>query len=33
VKRGEMYLSLGFLESWAKDREAMNADKVGAPYE
>lgn len=32
VKRGEMYLSLGFLESWAKDLETMNAGKVGAPY-
>jgi len=33
VKRGEMYLSLGFLESWARDLETMNAGKVGAPYE
>lgn len=33
VKRGEMYLSLGFLESWAKDLETMNAGKVGALYE
>jgi hypothetical protein len=33
VKRGEMYLSLVFLESWAKDLEAINAGKVGAPYE
>jgi len=33
VKRGEMYLSLGFLESWAKDLETMNKGKVGAPYE
>ena len=33
VKRGEMYLSMGFLESWAKDLETMNAGKVGALYE
>lgn len=33
VKRGEMYLSLNFLESWAGDLENMNAGKVGAPYE
>ena len=32
VKRGEMFLSLGFLESWAKNLEAMNAGKVGALY-
>jgi len=32
VKRGEMYLSLGFLESWVKDLEAMNKGKVGALY-
>ena len=32
VKRGEMYISLGFLESWVKDLEAMNAGKVGALY-
>jgi hypothetical protein len=33
VKRGEMYLSLDFLESWAKDLGEVNTDKVGAPYE
>ena len=33
VKRGEMYLSLDFLKSWAEDLEKMNAGKVGAPYE
>lgn len=33
VKRGEMYLSLDFLGSWAKDLEDMNVSKVGAPYE
>ena len=33
VKRGEMYLSLGFLESWAEDLDTMNKGKVGAPYE
>lgn len=33
VKRGEMYLSLGFLESWVKDLDTMNKGKVGAPYE
>jgi IS5 family transposase len=33
VKRGEMYLSLDFLESWEKDLKNMNAGKVGAPYD
>lgn len=33
VKRGEMYLSLDFLESWAGNLEGLNAGKVGAPYE
>lgn len=33
VKRGEMYLNLDFLESWAKDLKRMNVDKVGAPFE
>ena len=32
VKRGGMYLSLGFLESWAKDLGTMNKGKVGALY-
>lgn len=32
VKRGELYVSLGFLESWAEDLESMNAGKVGALY-
>jgi len=33
VKRGEMYLSLDFLETWAKDLKRLNEDKMGAPYE
>jgi len=33
VKRGEMYLSLDFLKTWAKDLESLNNGKVGAPYE
>lgn len=33
VKRGEMYLSLDFLESWARDLNRMNKGKVGAPYQ
>ena len=33
VKRGEMYLSLGFLETWTEDLDTMNKGKVGAPYE
>lgn len=32
VKRGEMYISLDFLESWRKELESMNEEKVGAPY-
>lgn len=32
VKRGEMYISLGFLESSAEDLKAMNTGKVGALY-
>lgn len=33
VKRGEMYLSLDFLESWAEDVDDLNRGKVGAPFE
>lgn len=33
VRRGEMYLSLDFLETWERDLGQMNAGKVGAPYE
>lgn len=33
VKRGEMYLSLDFLDSWAEDLKNMNVGKVGSPYE
>lgn len=33
VKRGEMYLSLDFLESWEKDVDGLNSGKVGAPFE
>lgn len=33
VKRGEMYLSLDFLESWAEDVGGLNRGKVGAPFE
>jgi hypothetical protein len=32
VKRGEMYVSFGFLESWAEDLESMNTGKVGPLY-
>jgi len=32
VKRGEMYISLDFVESWRKELEEMNGGKVGAPY-
>lgn len=33
VRRGEMYISLDFLESWGKELESMNEGKVGAPYQ
>ena len=33
VRRGELYLSLDFLKSWAKDLKRMNSGKVGAPFE
>ena len=33
VKRGEMYLSLDFLETWADNLANLNNSKVGAPYE
>jgi IS5 family transposase len=33
VKRGEMYLSLDFLESWADDVSDLNRGKVGSPFE
>ena len=32
VKRGEIYLSLDFLGSWAENLGKMNRDKVGAPF-
>ena len=32
VKRGEFYLSPGFLESWDDELERMDEGKVGAPY-
>ncbi|MEM3563680.1 MAG: hypothetical protein QXR19_10650 [Candidatus Jordarchaeaceae archaeon] len=32
VKRGEMYISPNFMESWRKEVEEMNKGKVGAPY-
>lgn len=32
VKRGELYLSLDFLETWSLDLQCMNQGKVGAKY-
>lgn len=32
VKRGEYFLDLGWVESWDKELEAMNENKVGQPY-
>ena len=32
VKRGEIYLSVDFLESWGENLGRMNRGKVGAPY-
>ena len=32
VKRGEMYLTFDFLESWEKDIEKLNQDKLGRRY-
>lgn len=32
VKRGELYLSLEFLENWKTELEKMNADKRGRPF-
>jgi IS5 family transposase len=32
VRRGEMYLSLDFLDNWASGLEELNNGKVGAPY-
>ncbi len=32
VKRGELYLSLEFLETWRTELEKMNADKIGRPF-
>ena len=32
VKRGELYLSLEFLENWKTELEKMNADKIGRPF-
>lgn len=32
VKRGEMYISLDFAESWGEELEDANDGKVGAPY-
>lgn len=33
VKRGEMYLGLDFLGSWAEDVGGLNEGKIGAPFE
>jgi len=32
VKRGEVYISLDFLENWDEELEKMNKGKVGRPY-
>ena len=32
VRRGELYLSLGFLDSWDNELAKMNAGKRGAPF-
>lgn len=32
VKRGEMYLTFDFLESWERDLEELNQDKLGRRY-
>jgi len=32
VRRGEIYLSLDFLENWDEELEKMNKGKVGRPY-
>jgi hypothetical protein len=32
VRRGELYLSLEFLETWSEDLHSMNKGKVGARY-
>jgi phosphopantetheinyl transferase len=32
VKRGELYISLGFLESWDDELKRMNEGKRGRPY-
>jgi hypothetical protein len=32
VKRGEMYLTLGFLESWERDLEELNRGKLGRKF-
>ena len=32
VRRGELYLSLGFLDSWDDELAKMNAGKRGAPF-
>jgi len=32
VRRGELYLSLEFLESWDNELDKMNKDKKGAPF-
>ena len=33
VRRGELYISLDFLESWDEELEKMNTRKVGRPYQ
>ena len=32
VRRGEIYVSLDFLENWGKELEKMNKGKRGRPY-
>ena len=32
VKRGEMYLTFDFLDSWGRDLEKLNRDKLGRKF-
>ena len=32
VRRGELYISLDFLENWDEELNRMNEDKVGRPF-